>query len=108
VGGKRIIGNCYLAVTQEGIQRGNALSTDRASYIIQDAKMLLYALGLLGLRYVLEVLYNTRRPLLIGLLGRFRTYKTIEYIDRDDKSLPLIVFNFTEYLTSTLCINLPL
>jgi hypothetical protein len=68
--------------------------------------MLLYALGLLGLRLVLEVLYNTRRPLLIGLLGRSRTYKITEYIDRNNKSLSLIVFNFTEYLTSTLCINL--
>jgi hypothetical protein len=69
--------------------------------------MLPYALGLLGLRPVLEVLHNTRRPLLIGLLGRSRTYKIIEYIDRNDESLSLIVFNFTEYLTSTLCINLP-
>jgi hypothetical protein len=68
--------------------------------------MLLYALGLLGLRYVLEVLHNTRHPLLIGLLGRSRTYKIIEYIDRSNKSLFLIVFNFTEYLTSTLYINL--
>jgi hypothetical protein len=69
--------------------------------------MLPYALGLLGLRYVLEVLYNTRRPLLVELLGRSRTYKIIEYIDRNNKSLSLIVFNFTEYLTSTPCINLP-
>jgi hypothetical protein len=69
--------------------------------------MLPYALGLLGLRYVLEVLHNTRRPLPVGLLGRSGTYETTEYIDRNDKSLSLIVFNFTEYLTSTLCINLP-
>jgi hypothetical protein len=31
---------------------------------------------------------------------------SLTYIDIDNKSLPLIVFNFTEYLTSTLCINL--
>jgi hypothetical protein len=70
--------------------------------------MLLYALGLLGLRYVLEVLYNTRRLLLIGLLERSRTYKIIEYIDRSNKSLFLIVFNFIEYLTSTLILIYPL
>jgi hypothetical protein len=30
-----------------------------------------------------------------------------QYIDIGDESVSLIVFNFTEYLTSTLCINLP-
>jgi hypothetical protein len=32
---------------------------------------------------------------------------TLTYIDIGDELLQLIVFNFTEYLTSTLCINLP-
>jgi hypothetical protein len=30
-----------------------------------------------------------------------------QYIDVGDESVSLIVFNFTEYLTSTLCIHLP-
>jgi hypothetical protein len=30
-----------------------------------------------------------------------------QYIGIGDELLQLIVFNFTEYLTSTLCINLP-
>jgi hypothetical protein len=35
------------------------------------------------------------------------TQVRLQYIDVGDKSISLIVFNFTEYLTSTLCINLP-
>jgi hypothetical protein len=37
----------------------------------------------------------------LGLMGRQ------QYIDIGDELIQLIVFNFTEYLTSTLCINLP-
>jgi hypothetical protein len=61
VGGKQIMGDGYLAVTHEGLQVGCALSTDRASHMIPDAKLLPHALGLLGLRHDPRVpnLYQT-------------------------------------------------
>ena len=103
------MGDGHPAVTQEGLQVGDAPSTDRASHMIPDAKLLPHVLGLLGLRH------NPRHPILnqtsptlwdywdvLGLMGQHR------YIAIGDELLQLIVFNFTEYLTSTLCTNLQL
>ena len=51
VGGKQIMGYCHSAVAQMGLQVGDAPSTDRASQMIQDAKLRPHVLGLLGLRH---------------------------------------------------------